>query len=260
LRFQRVAVPTNFLYRADRSAEPPAQHVHYRRVAPSAAAYQPFLRRRWEMSSRRRDSGGSHLCQRGGTVVERKAIGYNFAEIVAIERFWRRALEEAGCQKQCDVRRRCASGAGECPIDIRRGTNVPPHPIIDQRVTGPGVEGKHFRFLADPRDIGDPADIKDRERLWQRRGKGGVEQRSKRRSLPSRRDVGRTEIGDDVEPKNIRQQRPVAQLPGAAFGWAMQDGVTVQADDVDMRFGMTRDKLLDRVGVKASQLAFDFRN
>ncbi len=87
-----------------------------------------------------------------------------------------------------------------------------------------------------------------------------MEQRSKRRSLPARSDVGRTEIGDDVEPKNIRQQRPVAQLPGAALGWAMQDGVTVQADDVDTPFGMARDKLLDRIGVKASQLAFDLRN
>src|SRR5215475_4916700 len=40
----------------------------------------------------------------------------------------------------------------------------------------------------------------------------------------------------------------------------MQYGVTVQTDNVDTRFGMARNKLLDRIGVKASQFPFDLDN
>ena len=110
---------------------------------------------------------------------------------------------------------------------------------------------------ADPGHIGDAAEIEHRERLWQRRGESGVEQRRQRRALAAGGDIGRAKIGDDVDPEPARQPSAVAQLPGAPLGRAMQDRVAVQADDVGCHTRMAREKLLDRFGMQSGELGFD---
>src|SRR5438876_7665033 len=218
LRFDRVAVPTDCPAQAHRRAEPPAERRHERRVVPPTTADQPLAGRSREISNRSRDSLGSHLGQGGRTVLQRKTLVNERSEVVAIERFRRWAIEEGGCQKPRDMRRRSAPGAGERTIDVGGGSGPLAYPVIDQRVAGCGVEGENFRRLADPRDVRDATDVEDRERLWQRRGDSGVEQRSERRPFTARGDIGRAEIGNHVEPEETRQQRAVAQLPGAVLG------------------------------------------
>ena len=156
------------------------------------------------------------------------------------------------------MRRRSAPGAGERTIDVGGGSRPLAYPVIDQRVAGCGVEGENFRRLADPRDVRDATDVEDRERLWQRRGDSGVEQRSERRPFTARGDIGRAEIGNHVEPEETRQQRAVAQLPGAVLGRAMEDCMTVKPDDVDSGSRVAPQELLDSRGVKAGQLILDF--
>ncbi len=110
---------------------------------------------------------------------------------------------------------------------------------------------------ADPGHIGDAAEIEHRERLWQRRGESGVKQRRQRRALAAGGDIGRAEIGNDVDPEPARQLSAVPQLPGAPLGRAMQDRVAVQPDDVGCRARIAREKLLDRFGMQSGELGFD---
>ena len=84
-----------------------------------------------------------------------------------------------------------------------------------------------------------------------------MEQWSERCSLASGGDVGRAKIGDNVACEQLRKQRPVAKLPGAPLGRAMQDGVTMQADHVDTHPGVACNKLFDRFGMKPGEPTFN---
>src|SRR5215469_14498219 len=84
-----------------------------------------------------------------------------------------------------------------------------------------------------------------------------MEQWSKGCSLASGGDVGRAKIGDDIASEQPRQQCPVAKLPCAPLSRAMQDGMTMQADDIDVRSGVARNKLFNRNGMKPGQLTFN---
>ena len=169
-------------------------------------------------------------------------------------------VEIRDVEKPRDMRCRSASGAGQRAVDIGRGAGVPPHPIVDQRVAGPGVEGEDFvASVADPGHIGDAADVEDRERLWQRRRRArrGTAERA---ALPRRRRRHRRErkSATTSSPSKSRQQRAVADLPGAALGRAVQDRVAVKADDVDTRCRDARARNCSTaVGVKPGQLVFD---
>ena len=93
-----------------------------------------------------------------------------------------------------------------------------PHPVVDQRVARPGVEGEDVvRSVADPGHVADAAKVQHRERLRQPGGERGVIERRERRPLPAGRDVGAAEVADDVDPGQPREQRAVADLPGAAL-------------------------------------------
>ena len=84
-----------------------------------------------------------------------------------------------------------------------------------------------------------------------------MEQRRQRRTLAARRDVGRAEIGDDVDPEPARQGGAVAQLPGAALGRAMQDRVAVKADEIDRGPLVACEKMFDRLAVEPGELGLD---
>ena len=114
-----------------------------------------------------------------------------------------------------------------------------------------------FPIASDPRHVRDAADVEDGDRLRQACGERSLVQRSERRSFSARRNVGRAEIRHDVQPKPARQQRAVADLPGAPFGRAMQDRVAVESDDVDCCSRMRAQEMLDGVAMKPGQLLFD---
>src|SRR5271166_7060793 len=151
-----------------------AKYLHQSRVEPPAAGDQPLACRGGKMLRRCRYRGDSHLGQRGRAVFKRKSRGDDVPKIVAIERFWRRAVEERVSEKLLDMGRRGASGVSERAVEVGRGAGVPVHPIIDERVAGAGVEGEDFRLLSDPGNIRDAAEVEDRDRLRQRGDKCGM--------------------------------------------------------------------------------------
>ena len=80
------------------------------------------------------------------------------------------------------------------PIQIHRLTRLGLHPVVDQRIAGPGVEGQQrARVLGpvlgriDPGDVRHPSDVEKRDRAFQpkRLGHGEVEERRQRRALPA---------------------------------------------------------------------------
>src|SRR5260221_11864843 len=82
-------------------------------------------------------------------------------------------------------------------------------------------------------------------------------ERRERGALAARGHVGAAEIGDDIDADEAREERPVADLPGAALGRAVQDRVAVKADEVECDLGMARAELGDGFGMEPGQLGLD---
>ncbi len=82
-------------------------------------------------------------------------------------------------------------------------------------------------------------------------------ERRQRRAFAAGGDIGAAEIADDIAADEPRQQRAVADLPGAALPRAMQDRVAVKPDEIDRDLGMPAAKFGDRRGVQPGQLDFD---
>ena len=170
------------------------------------------------MPERGGDRGGGHLGQGRGAVGDRETRP-------ALRRGNRRGRaisaaprEERMLQKPRDMRLRSLPGQRQGAVEIGRPPGMAPHPIVDQRVARPGVEGENLvRSVADPGHVADPAEVQHRERLRQTGGQRGVVQRRQRRPLPAGGDIGAAEIADDIDPGQPRQQRAVADLPGAAL-------------------------------------------
>ena len=113
---------------------------------------------------------------------------------------------------------------------------VPVHPIVDQGVAWPGVEGGQRAIGGDVGEIGDPADIeKGRGALRQLGGQRAVIGRHERRALPTGGHVGRAHIIGDVDARQSRQQRAIAQLHGQSGIGPVQHGLPVKTDDIDGR-------------------------
>ena len=95
------------------------------------------------------------------------------------------------------------------------------HPVVDQRVAGPRVEGEHLVAPADPGDVGDAAEIEDRERALQSGGERGVIERHERRALAARGNVGAAEIADDVDPcfRASSEPLPICQVRRSRGRW-----------------------------------------
>jgi hypothetical protein len=59
-------------------------------------------------------------------------------------------------------------------------------------------------------------------------------ERHQGRALPARRHIGAAKIIDHINAGQLRQQRTIADLPGPVFLGAMQDGLAVKANQVDI--------------------------
>ena len=252
LRFERVAVPADRLDRADRvrptlpspasgggsarrSPSPrrggsgwglrsahrraAARAPHDRRVAPSAAADQPFARRRREMPDGGGDRGGGHLGQGRGAVRDAR-------DPRASRRGNRRGRAiSAACARNTDApetarhalprpARRSASAPSKSaarPVCRRTQSSISalPGPVSKARISS-GPSPIQVTLPTPPR-------FSTASGFRQPGGERGVVERRERRPLPARGDIGAAEIADDIDPGQLRQQRAVADLPGAAL-------------------------------------------
>jgi tyrosyl-tRNA synthetase len=202
--------------------------------------------------------------RRGDRREGRRAIGRaepvraKSDEIVAVERFGRRAGEERMGAEPDDERLVDLTLAREPAVAVDRLARVVEEPVVEEGVPGPGVEGEELVLARpDPGDVGDAADIEDGDGFLETRGERGVEDRRERRPFAARRDVGRAEIGDDGETGLRCKERAVADLPGAALFRPVQDGVAVKADEVDGAEIMGVAQGSDRLGMDEGERALD---
>ena len=131
-------------------------------------------------------------------------------EIVAVERF-RRRPREIGCSRNratCVCRHR--AGAGQRAVDIGRSAGMAAHPIVDQRVAGPGVEGQDVRRRSSPIQVTlpTPPRLSTASGFGKRRGERGVIERRQRRALAARRDIGAC---GNRRPRRCRSAAPAAR-------------------------------------------------
>ncbi len=259
LRLERVAVPADRLDRGDRagravpSAPPSAPGCAARRRSPASAA--PATGNAPRCGRPRRPSSRSASPRRRR--AERSA--------------WRsprnrrdRAISAACWSKNGWARKapsRAASTRPCCASAPPRSTGWPVWRSAQssiRRIAGPGVEGEHVRPRSRPSQVtlATPPILRMASGFSMAAASAGMEQRHERRALAAGGDVGRAKIADDIDAGQPRQQRAVADLPGAALLGAVQDGMAVKADDVDLE-AVLGDELQHRRGMRLGDRALD---
>ena len=128
------------------------------------------------------------------------------------------------------------------------------HQIVDQRIARPGVAGDRLSRIGDEGEIADPANIQQRDLILHSadRNERAMKSRNDRGALPTGRNIGGAEIIGDVNAQTRRERRAVADLHCEALFGPMQDGLTMEANQIDRtrlhpmipqkalyRFGMT---------------------
>jgi hypothetical protein len=114
------------------------------------------------------------------------------------------------------------------------------HPLVDQRVAGPAVEGAQVSIRAYIGDVGNAADIdEDDGRLigpfsWKAAGKRPVIGGNQRRALPAKPHVIGAQIMDDIDAEAIRQPLTVPQLHRQAFKRTVEHRLAVEPDDINV--------------------------
>jgi tyrosyl-tRNA synthetase len=225
---------------------------------PAAAGHQPGPDRCRKPVLRLRHGGGGHRRQRRRSVLDRQAVRLRPGEIVTVERFRRRPGKEGIHQESRHKRLVGPSGTGEGAVEIRRQSAMPPCPVIDRGIAGAGIEGKNVIFrLADPGDIGNAADIQHRDRPFQIRGKGGVEQRHERGAFAARGHIGAAKILDHIDAGERGEQAAIANLPGSALLRPVQDRMAVKADEIGIE-PMAADEQGGGIGMGPGELLLDF--
>ena len=141
------------------------------------------------------------------------------------------------------------SAAGPVWRRTQSSISALPGPVSKARISSGSV--------ADPGHIADAAEVQHRERLPQTGGERGVVQRRERRPLPAGGDIGAAEIADDIDPGQPRQQRAVADLPGAALLGTVQDRVPMEPDQVDRDLRKSLAKSRHGFGMQPGQLGLD---
>ena len=150
---------------------------------------------------------------------------------------------------------------GQPPILIHGGAPPPGHPIIQQGIGRTGIEGKQCAgrlgpALADPGHVRDAAQIEHRQRFFETAGERPVIERRKRRPLSAVRHVVAAEIIHHIDAGKPGQPLSIAELQRGRRLGRMVDGLTVKADDIDVRRRQAglREQCRDLVRVAAGQL------
>lgn len=103
---------------------------------------------------------------------------------------------------------------------------------VEQGVAGSGVEGKRGRVRGEHGDVGDPAEVEGgrrRVRIGQRQP---VENQRQRRSVPTRRDIAGSQVGDHREPGRLRDPCGLSDLEGAPAVDPVEQGLPECGDQV----------------------------
>ena len=95
-----------------------------------------------QMLDRLQDRLGRHRGQRAGAVGELQPLGFGQGEVVAIERFRSALFEERIAEIALDDRADHAAFAGDGAVGVERHAAFARHPLVDQGIAGPGVEGQ----------------------------------------------------------------------------------------------------------------------
>ena len=100
---------------------------------------------------------------------------------------------------------------------------------------GPVSKARSSPSRSDPGDIGDPADIDESDGTdLEARCQRAVIDGNQRRALPAGGDIVGTQIIDDGDAEPPRQERAVAELNGEPVLRAVEDGLSVKADKIDV--------------------------
>ena len=119
------------------------QARHQRRVVPAAAGHQPAARRCRQVAQRGGDAADRERRQRRRTVLERQPPDRRQAR-----RHCGRATSAPDARNRdgpsaaASDRRVDPAGGREPPVRVEQPAGVPPHPVVDQRIARPGVEGE----------------------------------------------------------------------------------------------------------------------
>ena len=89
-------------------------------------------------------------------------------------------------------------------IPIEGRTGLRQHPIIEQGIARPGVEGQHRVTVCglarpDPRDVGEPADVEHAERAFKIAGARPMIEGREGSALPARGDISAAKVVDDID-------------------------------------------------------------
>ena len=125
---------------------------------------------------------------------------------------------------------------------------------------GPGIERQHASVGADPRHVGDAADIEEGGRqLGHLRRQRAVVDGHQRRPLPAGRDVGGAQVEHHVDAGALGQQAAVAELHRQLARRVVQHRLPVIADEIDLPLvdAVGAQEAIDRIGVELGQLALD---
>ncbi len=128
---------------------------------------------------------------------------------------------------------------GRAAVAIERLAHGAEHEIVEQRVARAGIAGDQRIVAVDIGDVGNAADIDHDHRplALQRLGQRAVIDRNEGRALPAGGDVGGAEIMHDRDMDGLGERRGVADLHGHLLLGAVQHGLAVETDDIDILRG-----------------------
>ena len=240
LGLERIAIPAQDFDRRHGDAQSLLQTGHQGGIEPPAAAHIPGFDRRRKMVSGRSHGGNREGSQRRRTVGGRECAETGDVEIVTVEGFWRWGGEIRVCEKPCEHRLVDLPLPGQSAARIEGPARLRRHPVVDERIAGAAIEGDHPRLgrLLDiePGDIGDAAEIEDRNRVAVRAEgaeTGMMIDRRQGRTLAAGGDVATAKIRDDRNPGRGGESLRVAHLPGETLCRSVQQRVPGKADDID---------------------------
>ena len=176
-------------------------------------------------------------------------------EVVAVEGFRGRPVEERVRHEGLDQRRIGAAGGGEPPVLVEGDAAAAEQEIVQKRARRAGVEGDH-RLAVDEGDVADAAEVEDHQRLLEAGGQRPVVERREGRALAAGGDVGVAEAADRVDAEPGRDPVAEAELAREARLGAVVDRLPVQADEGDAfaRDAEVGEEALDRPGMGVRDL------
>ncbi len=131
-------------------------------------------------------------------------------------------------------------------------------PIIDQRIARPGIEGQDLALARpDPGDIGDAAQIEHGERPLQPAGQGAMPGRDEGAPWPPAATSALRKSETTATPRCCASCAPLPIWRVSRWLRPVQDGVAVEADDVDAGQPVPLHQGLDRPPMELGQLLLD---